>query len=73
MININDLSDNELCVLHAALTAMVKDIHAPQDYLTEDQWNVAETILNVVDIEANGRAGYGHISSFKPEGSIGDA
>lgn len=40
-------------VLWAAMWAMAKDVHAPQDNLTPEQWNHAEVVLNALDKLAN--------------------
>lgn len=37
---------DELIACWAALVALVDDIHAPQDNLTEAQWQAAERILD---------------------------
>jgi hypothetical protein len=40
------LSEEEIFVVWAALEAMVEDIHAPQDGLTEEQWELAARLLS---------------------------
>lgn len=46
---------DELYVLWAAMQAMVNDIHAPQDRLTDKQWHLAEMMLKRLDSEVNQR------------------
>lgn len=41
----------ECKVIWAALCSMVKDIHAPQDQLTEGEWFVAEKLFDALDQE----------------------
>lgn len=38
------LGSDEVEVLWAALIAMVDDVHAPQDQLTDEHWIVAERL-----------------------------
>lgn len=40
-------------VIWAALCAMVKDIHCPQDQLTEGEWLVASKLFDAFDREMN--------------------
>ena len=40
-------------ILWAAMTAMVKDVHAPQDQLTKAQWSRASALLARLDLEMN--------------------
>lgn len=42
VINITD--QDEIVAVWAALCAMVEDVHAPQDNLTEAQWAAAERL-----------------------------
>lgn len=42
-----------LKVLWAAMTAMVKDVHAPQDRLSPSEWEMAAKILQTLDEEIN--------------------
>lgn len=39
------LNKDELRAVWAALVAMVQDIHAPQDLLSEDEWQAGEDLL----------------------------
>ena len=50
------LNHDDLTVLWAAMAAMVVDVHAPQDNLTEDKWAAAETLWKRLDAEVNRRA-----------------
>ena len=47
------LNDNEIKVVWAALAAMVLDIHAPQDQLTEKEREIAETLFSEIDTMIN--------------------
>lgn len=47
------IGEVECKVLWAAMCAMVKDIHCPQDQLTEGEWLVAEKIFEALDREIN--------------------
>lgn len=50
------LSDEDLTIFHAAMTAMTQGIHACQSNLTDDEWERAEEIWNSLDDEVNSRA-----------------
>lgn len=39
------LTKDELVAVWAALVALVEDIHAPQDQLSEQEWSSAEDLL----------------------------
>jgi len=43
-------------VLWAAMAAMVKDVHAPQDNLTAEEWQVAGRLLATLNEEMNDNA-----------------
>lgn len=43
------LSNNDAQIVWAAMQAMVNDIHAPQDHLSEAQWNRAAELLEEMD------------------------
>lgn len=43
---IENLPDDEVEVIWAALCSMVEDIHAPQDCLNERKWVVATKLLD---------------------------
>lgn len=47
------LTNGDVKIVWAALQAMVNDVHAPQDNMTEAQWNRAEELLNAVDEKVN--------------------
>jgi hypothetical protein len=64
MLNVTTLTEPELKVLHAAMIAMVHDVHQPQDNMTVDQWKVAEDLCDRLDRNLNFRSGHGPISSF---------
>jgi hypothetical protein len=49
------LNKAEIHVVWAALQAMVNDIHAPQDCLSLEQWQVADHLLTRLDAEVNRR------------------
>lgn len=50
------LSDEDLTILHAAMTAMTKGIHACQSNLSDEEWERAEEIWDELDDEINSRA-----------------
>jgi hypothetical protein len=56
-VNGEKLRDEDLRVLHAAMTSMVEGIHACQDTLSEEEWERAEEIWNELNEEMNGRNG----------------
>jgi hypothetical protein len=39
------MTDDELVAVWAAMCSMVEDVHCPQDNLTREQWDAAETLL----------------------------
>lgn len=47
------ITPNDLRVLWASMQAMVNDIHAPQDTLTEKQWVRAERLMRELDDYVN--------------------
>ncbi len=53
----SELPDSTLTVLMSALQAMVFDIHAPQDHLTDDEWEEATAICRAVTSEVDKRRG----------------
>ena len=40
-------------VLWAAMCSMVLDVHAPQDNLTDAEWNAAKAAFETLDAEMN--------------------
>jgi DNA-directed RNA polymerase specialized sigma subunit len=48
-IQIFTLNEDELNVVWCAMAAMVKDIHAPQDMMNDDDWEVAEQLWQRVE------------------------
>ena len=44
-----NFTSKELVVLHAAMASMVPEIHACQDMMTPDQWDVAESLWARLD------------------------
>jgi len=52
------LTQEELYVAFAAMTAMVHDVHAVQDQLTEEQWQRADDLVTRMETEVN-RKGLG--------------
>lgn len=51
------LTSDVLKVLWASMTAMVHDIHCPQDSLTEAEWETARKVWKSLDEEINAHAG----------------
>lgn len=45
----------DIYVLWAAMWAMVKDVHSPQDNLTDDLWDRAERMLKELDEYVNSK------------------
>jgi hypothetical protein len=64
MLNVTALTEPELSALHAAMIALVHDVHQPQDTMQEETWKVAEDLCDRLDRNLNFRLGYGPISSF---------
>lgn len=48
-----ELDPDKLYVLWAAMIAMVRDIHAPMDQLSEENWELAEQLLKEIDDTVN--------------------
>ena len=54
-MDISRLTNEDLRVLWAAMQAMVNDIHAPQDTMSEAEWDRAEFLTKALDREINKR------------------
>lgn len=54
-LDAGSMSDETLRVLWAAMCAMTQDVHAPQDTLTEEQWDAAHEIYAKLNAEADKR------------------
>jgi hypothetical protein len=53
------LSKRDVAIVWAALQAMVNDIHAPQDEMSEEQWARAEELLEELDSKVDWSANDG--------------
>ena len=54
-IDAEGMGDDTLRVLWAAMCAMTQDVHAPQDHLTDEQWQAAHEIYDKLNAEADKR------------------
>jgi hypothetical protein len=54
--NIPDIRDPAICkVLWSAMCSMMRDIHAPEENLSEDEWMAAEATFLQLDAMMNKR------------------
>lgn len=47
------LSQDEEVAVFAALCAMVEDVHAPQDQMSDDQWKSARDLFHRIEARLN--------------------